>query len=191
MVVPEGIIAPLGFIGGHIDPDIVSSGAHNHLLTPVTEQITLIARGALCVVVGHRACQGGNQTFAVFVDTTCRILSISVIKRFIAEITIPIDTHIVGTARLRQSGYMLIGDTTDGIVMSRESHRPRIIITEIGCHTPSVIITTSHSVTDFRCRSITVIVRRPIFIAGKYLLSPGIRIKIAMMLSITMTETGS
>ena len=148
VIVPKGVVSPLGFGGRSVNSDIVVGSTHDDLLTPVAKEIALITGCTLCIVIGHRSRQRSYQAFAIFIDTTSRILAIGIVERLIAEVTIPIDTHIISTTRLRQSVDMLIGDTTDGIIMCRESHCTRIVVAEVGSHTTSVIIATSHPVTD-------------------------------------------
>ena len=53
MVVPQCIVTPLRFRWGRIDTDIVIARAHDYLLAPVTQDVTLIAGSTLRVVVGH------------------------------------------------------------------------------------------------------------------------------------------
>ena len=115
-VVPQRIVAPNGRRGGGINPDIVVGSTHDDFLAPVTEDVTLIAGRSLGVIIGHRPRQRSNQSLAILIDTACGILAIDVVERFLLQVTIPVDAHVLRHITLGQSGNVAIGDTRNSLV---------------------------------------------------------------------------
>ena len=99
VVIPQRIVTPRGFDRGGIDTDSIIASAHDNLLTPVTEEITLITRRTLGIVVGQGTRQRSNLAFAIFEDTASRILAIGIVERLLTQVAIPVDTHILGNTR--------------------------------------------------------------------------------------------
>lgn len=96
MIVPKRIVTPLCLDVGGIDSDIVVGSAHYHFLTPVSEQVTLIARRTLGIVVCQTAFKSRDSSSPCLIYRSGSIFPIGIVECFRAQVTVPIYTEILG-----------------------------------------------------------------------------------------------
>ena len=118
-VVPQRIVAVLRGDGRRVDAYLVVAGTHHHLLAPVAQDVTLIAGGALGVVIGLRAGEGLDESLSVFIDTAGSILSVGIVKRFVEQVAIPVDAHVLRHTTLRCPRDDIAIDGTDDTRVAR------------------------------------------------------------------------
>ena len=189
MVVPKGVVAPLCFGGGGIDTHVVVGSTHHHLFTPVAKEVGLQTGGTFGVVVGHRTREGGNGSLTIFIYGTLGILAIGIVEALLAEVTIPVKSHVVGKSRSGGTFQCLTGDTTDKPGVScRKSLCTREVVREVAHGTTAVVIACAIAVENLSCSGIAQVISRMVFIASKELLSVAIGVKVAHMLRVSMSQ---
>ena len=114
MVVPQRGDAHVGRDRRSVDTDLVILGTGDHLLAPVTQDVTLIAGRSLRIVVGHRTLQGLYHTLAIFIDSDCRVLALTrIVLGFLQQVTVPVDAEVLGDIVLRSTSQRPVDDRTD------------------------------------------------------------------------------
>ena len=182
MIIPQGIVSPLGRCRGGIDTDVVVSSTLYHFLTPVAKDITLIARGSLGTIVGistRECCQRSDSWFG----------NSNIVEALLLQVTIPIDTEVLSQS-VGVDTDMIVGYGRYRRIMRTIAYRARNVIIEITCQASTSIIGVGHTIINLAGSSVTIVVGRRILITSEHFLTMDVRIQVADVGSITMTETG-
>ena len=190
MVVPEGIVAPVGRDGGGIDTYVVVVGAHHHLLAPVAEEVGLQTGRCLGVVVGQRTREVGNDTASIFDNDTLRVIASRTVERLLAEVAVPVDAEVLGDMVLRALGEPTVGDGTDEVgVAGRNALTAGELVGEVAHDGTSVVIASREPVENLAGGGITEVVAGVVFVASEELLSVAVGVEVAHMLRIAVSQS--
>ena len=191
VVMPEGVVAPWGFHVGREYADVVVGRAHDHFLAPVAEHIALVAGRSLGVVVGHGAFKDGYLAGLGLHDVAGSVLAVAIVERFLAEVAIPINAHILRNVEITlvEALDCGMGHGSDEVgVGCRYTHSPGYVADELAHHGAAVIACAQRTVVNLGCGGIAVVVVRLALVAGKDFLAEGVWVEIAAVLRIAVAK---
>ncbi len=147
MVVPQSVVSPFCLYICGINTDIIVGRTHYHFLTPVTENISLIARCALGIIVGHTSLESGYRAFSHLIYSTGGILPVGIVKSLGAKVSVPIYTEILCYVALGPSRYgRMCHRTYKTAVSAGNTLGTGIVIVKVAHVCTSVIVTSCGSV---------------------------------------------
>ena len=181
MIVPQRVVAPRSRSRSGIDADIVATRSLYHFLTPVTKDITLIARGSLGTIVGistRECCQRSDSWFG----------NSNIVEALLLQVTIPIDTEVLSQS-VDIDTDMVISHSRYRRIMRTITYRTRNVVIEVTSQASTRIVGIGHTIINLAGSCVTIVVGRSILITSEHFLTMDVRIQVADVGSITMTKS--
>ena len=191
VVVPERVVAPFGGGGCRVDADVVGCSAHDDFLAPVTEDVALVARCTLGVVVRHRTLANVDRTPApVFGYTSLCVLAIEVVEGLRAEVAVPVDAEVGVHASGIETWYSTVGHKADGAFTCRAPKSSGVVVAEVVGHGASVVVACLITVVYLAGCTVAVVVAGMVFVASVNLQAVDVGVEVTVVLGIAVAKAG-